>query len=61
MYNDLNQEKLLEELSNLRQLQMKLTMQHASNQLEGKTHRIRQVRRDIARVKTFLAQHNVKV
>ncbi|MBV7433580.1 50S ribosomal protein L29 [Cardiobacteriaceae bacterium TAE3-ERU3] len=51
---------LREELLSLRQAQMKLTMQKASGQLE-QTHQIRQVRRDIARVKTLLAQHNVKV
>ena len=51
---------LREELLSLRQAQMKLTMQKASGQLE-QTHQIRQLRRDIARVKTLLAQHNVKV
>lgn len=51
---------LREELLELRQAQMKLRMQKASNQLE-KTHQIRQVRRDIARIKTLLAQQNVKV
>lgn len=53
-------DSLREELLSLRQAQMKLTMQKASGQLE-QTHQIRQVRRDIARVKTLLAQHNVKV
>lgn len=51
---------LREELLSLRQAQMKLTMQKASGQLE-QTHHIREVRREIARVKTLLAQHNVKV
>lgn len=51
---------LREELLSLRQSQMKLVMQKASGQME-QTHHIRQVRRDIARVKTLLAQHNVKV
>ena len=51
---------LREELLSLRQAQMKLTMQKASGQLE-QTHQIRQLRREIARVKTLLAQHNVKV
>lgn len=51
---------LREELLELRQAQLKLNMQKASGQLE-QTHQIRQVRRDIARVKTLLAQQNVKV
>ena len=51
---------LREELLSLRQIQLKLTMQKASTQLE-QTHQIRQVRRDIARVKTLLSQHKVKV
>lgn len=55
-----NIEGLKEELIDLRQTQLKLTMQKASGQLE-QTHQLRQVRRDIARVKTVLAQQNVKV
>lgn len=55
-----NVDELREELIALRQSQLKLTMQKASAQLE-QTHHIRQVRRDIARVKTLLAQQNVKV
>lgn len=55
-----NIDELREELIALRQSQLKLTMQKASAQLE-QTHHIRQVRRDIARVKTLLAQQNVKV
>ncbi len=51
---------LREELIELRRAQFNLSMQKASGQLE-KSHQIRQVRRDIARVKTLLAQHNVKV
>lgn len=51
---------LREELISLRQAQLKLKMQKASGQLE-QTHQIRQVRRDIARVKTLLMQKNVKV
>lgn len=56
--------ELLEELQSLRQEQMKLRLQHVArksdNQVE-KTHLIRKVRRDIARVKTLLSQQNVKV
>lgn len=51
---------LREELIVLRQMQLKLIMQKASSNLD-KQHRIRQVRRNIARVKTLLRQHNVKV
>lgn len=51
---------LREELIALRQTQLKLKMQKASGQLK-ETHQIRQVRRDIARVKTLLAQQNIKV
>ena len=51
---------LREELIVLRQMQLKLIMQKASSNLD-KQHQIRQVRRTIARVKTLLRQHNVKV
>lgn len=51
---------LREELIVLRQMQLKLIMQKASSNLD-KQHQIRQVRRNIARVKTLLRQHNVKV
>lgn len=53
-------EGLRAELLELRQAQMKLRLQKASGQLE-QTHQLRQVRRNIARVKTFLAQKGVKV
>ena len=51
---------LREELIVLRQMQLKLIMQKASSNLD-KQHQIRQVRRNIARVKTLLKQHNIKV
>ena len=51
---------LHEELILLRQMQLKLIMQKASSNLD-KQHQIGQVRRNIARVKTLLRQHNVKV
>jgi ribosomal protein L29 len=51
---------LREELIALRQMQLKLIMQKASSNLD-KQHQIRQVRRNIARVKTLLRQYNVKV
>ena len=46
-------EELKEQLLELRREQFNLRMQKASGQLE-KTHTIRQVRRDIARVKILL-------
>ena len=52
--------ELREELLSLRQTQLKLTMQKTSGQLE-QTHQIRQARRDVARIKTLLSQHKVKV
>lgn len=51
---------LREELIVLRQMQLKLIMQKVSSNLD-KQHQIGQVRRNIARVKTLLRQHNVKV
>ena len=48
--DDLNQQ-LLE----LRKQQLSLRMQAATGQL-GETHRVRQLRRDVARVKTVLAE-----
>lgn len=51
---------LREELLSLRQTQLKLTIQKTSGQLE-QTHQIRQARRDVARIKTLLSQHKVKV
>ena len=53
-------DELREELLSLRQTQLKLTMQKTSGQLE-QTHEIRQARRDVARIKTLLSQHKVKV
>lgn len=53
-------DELREELLSLRQIKLKLTMQKTSGQLE-QTHQIRQARRDVARIKTLLSQHKVKV
>ena len=53
-------DELREELLSLRQTQLKLTMQKTSGQLE-QTHQIRQARRYVARIKTLLSQHKVKV
>jgi len=48
--DDLNQQ-----LIELRKEQLGLRLQAATGQL-GETHKVRQVRRDVARVKTVLAQ-----
>ena len=55
-----NIDELREELLSLRQNQLKLKMQKANAQLE-QTHQIRQVRRDIASIKTLLREQNVSV
>ena len=48
-------DELKAELGNLRKEQFNLRFQKASGQL-GKTGRVRQVRRDIARIKTVLGE-----
>ncbi|WP_455465555.1 50S ribosomal protein L29 [Bartonella sp. B39] len=48
-------DQMKNELVNLKKEQFNLRFQKATGQLE-KTARVRQVRRDIARVKTFLRQ-----
>ena len=53
-------DSLRNELLELRQAQLKLNLQKASGNLK-ETHLFRQIRRDIARVKTLLAQQNIKV
>lgn len=47
--------ELTEELLRLRREQFNLRMQKASGQL-GQTHLLRETRRDIARIKTILAE-----
>ena len=49
------QDQLKEELGNLRKEAFNLRFQKSGGQL-GKTARVRQVRRDIARIKTVLAE-----
>ena len=49
-------DQLRDKLTDLRKEQFNLRFQKATGQLE-KTSRVRQVRRDIARIETFLAQH----
>ncbi|MBN9288525.1 MAG: 50S ribosomal protein L29 [Gammaproteobacteria bacterium 39-13] len=48
-----NKSTLQTTLADLAQKQFKLKMQHGSGQL-AKNHQLRQVRRDIARVKTIM-------
>jgi large subunit ribosomal protein L29 len=49
------QDELSDELANLKKEQFNLRFQKATGQLE-KTARVRQVRKDIARIKTIAAQ-----
>ena len=51
-------DQLTDELASLKKEQFNLRFQRATGQLE-KTARIREVRRDIARVKTIAAQKRV--
>jgi large subunit ribosomal protein L29 len=48
-------DELKDELLNLKREQFTLRMQKGSGQLE-KNHRLKEVRRDVARVKTILTQ-----
>ncbi len=48
-------EELNQQLVELRKEQLNLRMSQATGQL-GETHKVREVRRDVARVKTVLAQ-----
>ena len=50
--NAMSQDKLSDELLNLKKEQFNLRFQRATGQLEN-TGRVREVRRDIARVKTL--------
>jgi large subunit ribosomal protein L29 len=54
-FSDLTLDQLDEELVKLKKEQFNLRFQAVSGQLEN-TSRVRQVRRDIARVKTFARQ-----
>jgi large subunit ribosomal protein L29 len=55
-----NMDELRKELKELLRAQFSLRMQ-LSTQQTNKTHEIRKVRRDIARVRTVMQQANVKV
>ena len=54
---DMTPDQLSEKLSELKREQFNLRVQQATGQLENTTRR-REVRRDIARIKTILAQRN---
>jgi large subunit ribosomal protein L29 len=55
-----NMDELRKELKELLRAQFSLRMQ-LSTQQTNKTHEIRKVRRDIARVRTVMQQTNIKV
>ncbi|WP_417457555.1 50S ribosomal protein L29 [Kordiimonas sp.] len=50
-----SQDELRQELENLKKEQLNLRFQAASGQLEN-TARVREIRRDVARIKTILSQ-----
>ena len=54
-YNGQSDDQLVDSLGNLKREQFNLRFQAATNQLE-KPSRVREVRRDIARIKTLQAQ-----
>jgi large subunit ribosomal protein L29 len=54
-YNGQSDDQLVESLGNLKREQFNLRFQAATNQLE-KPSRVKEVRRDIARIKTIQAQ-----
>ena len=54
-YQGQSDDQLVEALGNLKREQFNLRFQSATNQLE-KPSRVREVRRDIARIKTMQAQ-----
>ena len=56
-YNGQSDEQLTESLGNLKREQFNLRFQAATSQLE-KSSRVREVRKDIARIKTLQAQRN---
>jgi len=55
VYRDKSPDELTDELTKLKKEQFNLRFQRASGQLE-KTSRVREVRRDIARVQTVMSQ-----
>jgi large subunit ribosomal protein L29 len=57
VYRDKSPDELSDELVKLKKEQFNLRFQRASGQLE-KTSRVREVRKDIARVQTVLSEKN---
>lgn len=57
---DMSEDELKDELLKLKKEQFNLRFQTASGQLE-KTARVKEVRRDIARIKTILTQKQTAV
>lgn len=55
-YRDLTPDQLQDALAKLKKEQFNMRFQKATGQLEN-TAQVRKVRRDIARVQTFLKQH----
>ena len=56
-YNGQSDDQLVEALGNLKREQFNLRFQAATNQLE-KPSRVREVRKDISRIKTLQAQRS---
>ena len=54
-FRDRTQDQLAEQLASLKKEQFNLRFQRATGQLEN-TSRVREIRRDIARIKTVLNQ-----
>ena len=54
---ELDAAKLSEKLSQTEEELFKLRFQHATAQLE-KTHRLRELKKDVARIKTMMTQKN---
>jgi len=58
-FSELTAEELADKLTELKQELFNLRFQHTVNQLQN-TSRLKAVRKDIARVKTFLRQLEIK-
>jgi large subunit ribosomal protein L29 len=56
---ELNDDALLQRLAEAREEQFNLRFQNATGQLDNTT-RLREVRRDIARLRTFLRQREIE-
>ena len=58
-YKDLTPDQLRDELAKLKKEQFNMRFQKATGQLEN-TAQVRKVRRNIARVRTYLKQHEAQ-